>query len=158
LWSAKEVQEISLLWHKLDPWTDSVPGLAALNSRYPTCTLSNGNFSLLEDLRTYGKLSFSHIFSAEAFQTFKPNKAVYFGAAEKLRLRPEQCALVAAHLADLKAAKGCGYSTIYVGRPREESWNEQQIEKAKTWVDLWVEDGGDGFLEVDRKLRAQSQL
>lgn len=158
LWRTEEVQDISFLWHKLDPWTDSVPGLAALSSRYQTCTLSNGNFSLLEDLRTYGKLSFSHIFSAEAFKTFKPNKAVYFGAAEKLGLRPEQCALIAAHLGDLKAAKGCGYSVIYIERPREESWNAQQIEEAKSWVDLWIKDGGDGILEIDRKLRTQAQL
>jgi len=160
LWSAEQIHEISLIWHRLVPWQDSAAGLNALASRYPTCTLSNGNFRLLEDLRSFGSLSFSHIFSAEAFGTFKPNKAVYLGAADRLGLPPTQCALVAAHLGDLKAAKGCGYFTIYVERPQEENWKRDQIEQAKVegWVDLWVKESEEGFLTVDRKLREQAQL
>jgi 2-haloacid dehalogenase len=160
LWDDEHAKEISLIWHRLVPWKDSAPGLKALGYKYPTCTLSNGNFSLLEDLRRFGSLSFSHIFSAEAFGTFKPNKAVYLGAAEKLGLPPTQCALVAAHLGDLKAAKGCGYFAIYVERPQEENWNLEKIEQAKTegWVDLWIKEGDDGFLAVSRKLEKQAQL
>lgn len=159
LWDGEKVQEISLIWHRLVPWSDSEAGLAALNSRYPACTLSNGNFSLLEDLRAFGKLRFTHIFSAEAFGTFKPNKAVYLGAAEKLGLPPNQCALVAAHLDDLKAAKGCGLSAIYVERAQEEDWSQQKIEQANAdgWVDLWVKENEDGFLAVNRKLEEQAQ-
>lgn len=161
LWNVEEVHDLSLIWHRLTPWSDSEQGLALLSARYPTCTLSNGNFSLLEDLRSFGKLKFSHIFSAEAFGTFKPNKAVYLGGAEKLGLRPEECALVAAHLGDLKAAKDCGFSAIYVERAREEGWNKQKIEQAKAdgWVDLWVREDEDGFITVNQKLRQpNSQL
>jgi 2-haloacid dehalogenase len=160
LWSTEQVQQISLIWHRLVPWKDSAPGLKALASRYPTCTLSNGNFSLLEDLRSFGELSFSHLFSAEAFGTFKPNKAVYLGGADKLGLLPTQCALVAAHLGDLKAAKGCGYFAVYVERPQEENWSQDKIEEAKAegWVDLWIKEGEDGFLAVERGLLDKAQL
>ena len=160
LWTQEKVKEISLIWHRLTPWSDSADGLAALSRRFPTCTLSNGNISLLEDLRSFAKLHFTHIFSAESFGTFKPNKAVYLGGVEKLGLRPDECALVAAHLGDLQAAKRCGLSAIYVERPQEEGWKQDQIEQAKKdgWVDLWVTEKEDGFHTVERELREQAQL
>lgn len=159
LWDAEDIKEISLIWHKLVPWPDSQPGLKALSSRFTTCTLSNGNFSLLEDLKMFGKLDFTHVFSAEEFRTFKPNKAVYLGAAQKLKIAPSKCAMVAAHLGDLKAAKSCGFSTVYVERPNEEGWSSDKVEVAKQegWVDLWISGKDDGFLAVARKLEGQIQ-
>jgi len=79
---------------------------------------------------------------------------VYLGAAEKLQLRPDQCAMVAAHLNDLKAARDNGLKTIYVERPSEEEWGRDEIEKARGWVDLWVSIGNDnkGFVTVAEKL------
>lgn len=155
LWDAAQVNSVSLIWHKLVPWSDTQAGLRALSSRYSTCTLSNGNLSLLEDLKAFGELDFTHIFSAEQFGTFKPNKAIYLGAAGKLGILPSECAMVAAHLGDLKAAKGCGYSTVYVERPREEGWSDEQVEEAKRegWVDVWVTQKEAGFVAVDAKLR-----
>lgn len=157
LWSAEELQEISLVWHRLDPWTDSGKGMEGFNRLGWTCTLSNGNTSLLRDLRSHAKLGFTHLFSAEDFGTFKPNKAVYLGAAEKLGISSSLCFMVAAHLPDLKAAKGCGYRTIYVERPLEEDWDGQQIEEAKTagFVDLWVTAGENGFLAAVERLEAE---
>lgn len=157
LWSAEELHDISLVWHRLDPWTDSERGMAGFNGLGWTCTLSNGNTNLLRDLRTHAKLDFTHIFSAEDFGTFKPNRAVYLGAAEKLGVFPSQCFMVAAHLPDLKAARGCGYRTIYIERPLEEDWDSQQIEEAKAagFVDLWVTAGENGFLTAVERLRTE---
>ena len=84
---------------------------------YWTCTLSKGNLSLLNDLKANTKLEFTHVFSTEEFGSYKPNPAVYLGAVEKLGLIPTDCAMVAAHLGDLQAAKACGLQTIYVERP-----------------------------------------
>jgi 2-haloacid dehalogenase len=160
LWDADQVQAVSLIWHKLVPWADSNPGLEALSSRFKTCTLSNGNLSLLEDLKEFGELSFTHVFSAEEFGTFKPNKAVYLGAAQKLKIPPSQCAMVAAHLSDLKAAKDCGFSTVYIERPQEEGWSKEKVQQAKVegWVDIWVSEEEDGFVALDRKLKEQDQM
>jgi 2-haloacid dehalogenase len=121
-----------------------------------TCTLSNGNLSLLGDLRTFSKIPFTHIFSAELFGTYKPAPRVYLGAAEKLNLPANECVMVAAHLNDLKAAKQQGLQTIYVERPGEEDWDEAEVEKARRdgWVDLWVgsKDDSKGFMTVAEKL------
>lgn len=112
--------------------------------------------SLLADLRTHSTIPFTHIFSAELFGTYKPSPRVYLGAAEKLQLPPGECAMVAAHLNDLRAAKDNGLKTIYVERPDEEDWDQAQVEKARLegWVDLWISsgNGSKGFITVAEKL------
>jgi 2-haloacid dehalogenase len=34
LWTDEEVRALSLVWHRLDPWTDSSPGIALLNKLF----------------------------------------------------------------------------------------------------------------------------
>ncbi|KAI4606721.1 hypothetical protein J4E80_010033 [Alternaria sp. BMP 0032] len=157
LWDDEEIRALSLIWHQLDPWDDSVAGMALLNKGgFHTCMLSNGNLSLLSDLRAYSQIPFTHIFSAEMFGTYKPSPKVYLGAAEKLGLRPEECVMVAAHLNDLKAAKGCGLRTVYVERAQEEDWSEEVVGEARRegWVDVWIDlkEGSRGFVTVAEKL------
>ncbi|CAA9957262.1 hydrolase [Pyrenophora teres f. maculata] len=150
-----EVRGLSLVWHRLAAWDDAAEGVGLLNTRFATCTLSNGNVSLLEDLREYSKIPFTRIFSAELFGTYKPSPAVYLGAVEKLGLQPNECVMVAAHLADLKAAKENGLQTIYVERAGEEDWSKEQIEEARKagWVDIWVGgEGNRGFITVAERL------
>ncbi|KIW64973.1 haloacid dehalogenase, type II [Phialophora macrospora] len=157
LWTDTEIEKIALIWHFLDPWPDSAEGLAKLNARFETSTLSNGNTALLRDLASHGNLPYKHVLSGEDFGAYKPHPSVYLGAAKKLGCKPEECALIAAHLGDLKAARGCGYQTIYIEREKEEGWSEEETRKAKEegWVDMWVglSDGADGggFLEVARR-------
>jgi 2-haloacid dehalogenase len=154
LWSEKELGSLSLVWHRLDPWVDSPGGMERLNTRFETATLSNGNVSLLEDLRGHSNINFAHLISAEQFGTYKPNPRVYLGAAEKLGLDPAQCGMVAAHLVDLKAAKACGFQTMYVERPGEEDFSVEAIQKARgdSFVDFWVTGQENGFLALASKL------
>jgi 2-haloacid dehalogenase len=75
---------------------------------------------------------------------------------EKVGAKPNECAMVAAHLPDLEAAKNNGLQTIYVQRRDEEDWSNYEIERARRegWVDLWVslEEGSNGFVTVAEKL------
>lgn len=151
LWQEDEIKKISMIWHFLDPWPDSSRGLGLLNEKFETCTLSNGNTSLLQDLADHGKLPYKHIFSGEDFKAYKPNPKVYNGAAAKLGLKPSECGLVAAHLNDLKAARGCGYQTIYIERSQEEQFSEEEIEEAKSWVDMWISINEPGFEEAAKR-------
>ncbi|KAJ5888787.1 hypothetical protein N7495_008828 [Penicillium taxi] len=154
LFSDDELRDLTFAWHRLNPWPDSVSGLARLNTAFITATLSNGNISLLEDLKEFGSLPFQHLVSAENFQAYKPSPKVYLGAAKLLGVEPSQCALVAAHLHDLKAAKDCGFHTIYVEREAEDTWNAEQIAQAREdgFVDIWIELNTGGFNEVARLL------
>lgn len=153
-YSDTEVRSLSLVWHSLTPWEDSAPGLRALGRRYVTSTLSNGNRSLLQDLNQHGNLAFQRLVSSADFQAYKPHPKTYLGAASSLGCRPEECAMVAAHLGDLKAARSCGLRTIYVERPLEEEWasNPELVKEARGWVDVWIDAGGDGFVELARRL------
>lgn len=154
LYSSAELDSLSLVWHRLRPWSDSAEGLVDLNRLgLVTATLSNGNLSIMRDLDEFGSLGFQKFFSAETFHLYKPNPAVYQSAARELGLDTSQVAMVATHLDDLKAAKGVGMRTIYVHRPQEEVWDkdEDRYKEMKANVDLWV-DSEDGFLEVARHL------
>lgn len=149
LFSDAEKSDLALSWHRLDPWPDSVQGLKLLNRRFRTSTLSNGNVSLLEDLRDYALLPFTDVTSAEDFGAFKPSPLVYIGAASKFKLDPSECGLVAAHLNDLKAAKALGFQTIYVQRIQEESLPVEEFPRAKQeYVDMWIDLDSMGLVEV----------
>lgn len=155
LFNDQELWTVTLSWHRLDAWPDSVPGLELLNKKFITSTLSNGNVSLLQDLQRFGSLPFTHLVSSEHFGAYKPSPIVYHGAADRLGQDPAQCALVAAHLSDLKAAKSCGFQTVYVERELEETWPADQVAQAKAdgWVDIWVGLNAGGILEVGRRFQ-----
>lgn len=154
LYSDSELTSLSLVWHRLVPWNDSSAGLAALGKRFTTSTLSNGNVSLLRDLDDFGALGFHHLLSGEIFKAYKPNPVVYAGAIRELGEEPAHVAMVAAHLNDLAAARASGMRTVYVARPREEAWAEddERFKEAKTWVDLWITEDEVGFETVAQRL------
>lgn len=156
VYSAMEIESLTMVWHRLTPWSDSSDGLAALAAlQITTATLSNGNISLLQDLDDFGSLGFERLFSAETFKAYKPNPATYLGAARELGLQPHEVAMVAAHLQDLEAAKKYGLRTIYVERPVEEAWSkeDERYTRMKNDVDLWVGEEENGFLTVVEKLK-----
>ena len=147
LWPDHIVQDLSLIWHHLAPWPDTNAGLAALNdSGLQTVTLTNGNLALINDMVSAAGMPFTYVFSAEMFNSYKPNPAIYLGAAEKLGLKPEECGMVAAHLDDLAAAQKCGFSTVYVERPQEE--RHLELRKQTGIVDYWVKEDEDGFVRA----------
>jgi 2-haloacid dehalogenase len=116
-----------------------------------TATLTNGNLTLISNMVNHSGMPFQHILSAEMFDSYKPNPRVYLGAAAKLGFEPEECAMVAAHLEDLLAARECGFKTVYVERKDEE--RSGHLREREGLVDVWVSVGEEGFVEAARKLR-----
>ena len=123
---AAELDWLNACWHRLDPWPDSVPGLARLRQRYVLATLSNGNVSLLVNMAKRAGLPWDVILSAELFRRYKPDPQTYLGAAELLSLDPAQVMLVAAHNDDLSAAADLGLATAFVPRPAEGGPRQQE--------------------------------
>lgn len=111
--------EFNLVWHRLRPWPDSVPGLTALRRAYILATLSNGNVALLADMAKHAGLPWDCVLSAELVRAYKPDPRTYGMVPELLRLRPEQVMMVAAHPGDLRAAAAEGLRTAFVPRPYE---------------------------------------
>lgn len=117
--SEAEKDRLNTVWHRLEPWPDSVRGLERLRTRYIVATLSNGNVSLLVNMAKNAGLSWDCILSSELAKHYKPDREVYLTAAGLLGLPPEQVMMVAAHRDDLEAAQGVGFGTAYVSRPLE---------------------------------------
>jgi 2-haloacid dehalogenase len=115
----EEKAHLNLVWHRLKPWPDTVRGLKRLKSRFIIATLSNGNTSLLVNMAKHAGLPWDTVFSSDTFNLFKPDPAMYLGAAGALDLEPAQVMMVAAHKSDLRAAAKCGLQTAFVKRPLE---------------------------------------
>ncbi|PPQ70162.1 hypothetical protein CVT24_003889 [Panaeolus cyanescens] len=147
--------EVNLSWHRLKGWPDAVEGLKELKKDYILATLSNGNIRLLVDMAKYAGLPWDIIFSTELFDTFKPNPKAYLETMRHLGITdPSQCAMVAAHLYDVRAAGSVGMSTIYVSRPKEDNATEVgqggvKSKKEGGEVDLVVT----SFVELAKMLR-----
>jgi 2-haloacid dehalogenase len=71
------------------------------------------------NLAKYGGLPWDAILGAEVARAYKPGPQAYDRTAALLDLRPAHCMMVAAHSADLVAARGRGFRTAFVGRPLE---------------------------------------
>ncbi len=115
----REIYHLNRVWHRLNPWPDSVEGLSRLRTRYIVSTLSNGGVGLLVNMAKFGGLPWDSVLSSEMFGKYKPDPSVYAGAARLLGLAPEEVGMVAAHAHDLLGARRVGLRTIYVARPDE---------------------------------------
>ena len=115
----KQIDHLNKIWHRLEPWPDSVEGLTRLKSRFMICTLSNGNIALLANMAKHGKLPWDCILSAEIFRKYKPDPSTYLGVASTFRVKPEEVMLAASHHDDLNAARQCGLKTAFIERPME---------------------------------------
>ena len=135
----EEIDHLNKVWHRLDPWPDSVAGLARLKERYVISTFSNGNVALLTDMAKRAELPWDLILSAELVKHYKPDPETYLMAPNLLDLRPDEVMLVAAHPSDLRAAQTHGLRAAYVLRPLE--WGpEGEAEPADPSFDLVDDD------------------
>lgn len=117
--SEADLHHLTMGWHRLNPWPDSVAGLTRLKTKFIISPLSNGNVALLTNMAKHAGLPWDLVLSAELFEHYKPDREVYLGAARLLGLPPEQVMMVAAHNQDLDAAKRLGLKTAFVARPTE---------------------------------------
>ena len=117
--SETELDDLNRVWHRLQPWPDTVAGLTRLRTRYVLASLSNGNVALLVNMAKHSGLPWDAVLSAELAHQYKPDPEVYLTAADLLGLEPEQVMMVAAHKGDLRAAAALGFKTAYVPRPLE---------------------------------------
>jgi 2-haloacid dehalogenase len=111
--------ELNLVWHRLDPWPDTVEGLTRLKRRFVIAPVSNGNIALLVDMARHAGLPWDAILGAELARAYKPQPEAYLRSAEALAVSPGEAMMVAAHNGDLIAAGRLGLMTAFVPRPTE---------------------------------------
>jgi 2-haloacid dehalogenase len=117
--SDKVLDDLTLVWHRLDAWPDAPAALARLSQKFWLAPVSNGNISLMVDLARCNKFPWDAILGAEVARDFKPKPSVYLTACAAFDLAPAQCMMVAAHSNDLAAAAKLGLHTAHTARPDE---------------------------------------
>jgi 2-haloacid dehalogenase len=128
--SDADLHYLTMGWHRLHAWPDSVPGLTRLKTKYIISPLSNGNVALLNDMAKRAGMPWDLILGAETSRAYKPLPAAYLNACTMLGLAPGEVMLGAAHNSDLAAARGVGMLTGFV--PRQELGPGQTEDRAPT--------------------------
>ncbi len=141
--SEAQKKHLNRVWHRLQPWPDTVTALHRLKQKYILCTLSNGNINLLTRMSKSAGLPWDCILSAEVFHAYKPDPKTYLGVARTFDVAPHAVMLVAAHYDDLEGAKACGLQTAYVQRPQELGFNRPKDVSPRAAHDLHAQDLSD---------------
>ncbi len=111
--------ELTLAWHRLDPWPDTLAGLERLRRAYVIAPVSNGHIALVVAMARRAGIVWDAVLGAELAQSYKPLPDVYLRSVAALGLQPGEAMMVAAHGYDLRAAAACGLRTAFVHRPHE---------------------------------------
>src|SRR5712691_212606 len=85
-----DLHYLTMGWHRLHGWPDSVAGLTRLKTKYIIGPLSNGNVALLTNMAKFAGLPWDLVLSAELFEHYKPDPETYLGAVRLLGLAPDQ--------------------------------------------------------------------
>ena len=152
--SEAERAHLNLVWHRLDPWPDSVAGLQRLKSRFVISTLSNGNIALLVNMAKRAGLPWDCVLSAEIMKHYKPDPEVYQGAASLLGIECHELLMVAAHPSDLRGAARAGLRTALVHRPLERGVNPTGVPPPDALPDDRFDLVADDFVDLAQRLGA----
>jgi 2-haloacid dehalogenase len=139
IFTATERDELNQIWTRLEPWPDSVEGLARLRRRFVTSTLSNAGMAAVVAVVKHADLPFDAVLTAELAQSYKPAPSVYQLAVDYLGYRPHEILMVACHKYDLKAARAFGMRTAFVARPQEFGPDAKPDTAPESWFDLYAD-------------------
>jgi 2-haloalkanoic acid dehalogenase type II len=119
-------------WHSMPPWPDVKPAISSLRaSGYEVFVHANGTTRLQLDLCRSSGLTFDMLFSSELLGVYKPARENYEKVLNLLRLKGEECVLVAAHAYDTRGAKAVGMRTVYVHRWTDDIEEDMRIVKGE---------------------------
>lgn len=118
-WNESDIDHLNKIWHRLQPWADSVSGLGRLKQQYIITTVSNGNVALIVNMAKNAGIPWDMVLGAEVVRHYKPLPEAYLASVRMLGLTAEECCMVAAHNNDLVAAASHGMQTAFVARPTE---------------------------------------
>ena len=87
-----DLADLNAAWERLDPWEDSVAGLAELGRHVIVGPLSNANLALLLRMALRAKLPWTVIVGSDVTRAYKPTPPAYLNMARILRLdRARSC-------------------------------------------------------------------
>jgi 2-haloalkanoic acid dehalogenase type II len=121
----EEVKEKAIkAWHIQKAWPEVSGAIRKLRqSGLEVFVHANGTTRLQLNLVRSSGLDFDMLFSSELLGCYKPAPESYHKVLELLKLRPEECVMVAAHVSDTRGAKAVGMKTVYIRR-----WTDDVLE------------------------------
>jgi 2-haloacid dehalogenase len=131
-----ERADMNLMWHRLDPWPDSIPGLLRLRQTHIISPLSNGATQLLVNMAKRAGIPWDLILSSDVTRAYKRDPRAYQAAIAALGMQPGEVMMCAAHNDDLEAARGQGMRTAYINRPTEYGAGQTRDFKADSDWDI----------------------
>jgi len=147
--SSTDLDGLNRVWHRLDPWPDTIEGLTRLKTRYIIAPNSNGNVALILNMAKRAGIPWDAVLGAEIAHAYKPMPEVYLRNVEIVGLTPPQVMMVAAHNHDLVAAGACGLKTAFVARPLEHGPGQATDLKPEHAFDVVAVD----FVDLARQMR-----
>lgn len=130
-------QRIVNAWHSMPAWPDVKSAINQLKELgYETFVHANGTTRLQLDLCRSSGLAFDTLFSSELLGVYKPARENYEKVLKLLKLRGEECVLVAAHAYDTRGAKTVGMKTVYVHRWTDDIQEDMEVVKGENDVFL----------------------
>ncbi|KAL3713498.1 hypothetical protein TMatcc_002201 [Talaromyces marneffei ATCC 18224] len=149
LHDAREIKEkVVKAWHSMPAWLDVKPAITRLKELgYEIFVHANGTTRLQLDLCRSSGLSFDMLFSSELLGVYKPDRDSYEKLLSLLKLKGEECVLVAAHAYDTRGAREVGMRTVYVRRWTDDVLEDMDVVKGEN--DAFLE-GMEGLGDVIR--------
>jgi 2-haloacid dehalogenase len=114
-----ERDEMTLFWHRLDPWPDAPIGHARLKKKFIMSTLTILSVSLIIDVSRLAPFHWDAVVSCEFLDYYKMHPSAYQNGVRLLQLEPREVMMVAAHNLDLRGARNEGLRTAFIRRPLE---------------------------------------
>ena len=111
--------EMTLFWHRLDPWPDAPKGHARLKKEFIMATLTILSVSLIIDVSRRAPFYWDTVISCEFLDYYKMHPSAYQNGLRLLQLEPREVMMVAAHNIDLRGARKQGLRTAFIRRPLE---------------------------------------
>lgn len=130
---------------KLEPHPEVKEALEKLKKAdFKLVSFTNSSSKAVLSQLTHAKIDhlFDEKISVEDFGRFKPEKEVYDWAARKMKTKPENCMLVAAHGWDVAGAAWAGWKTAFIARKGQQLFplapapeiNETDLEKVAAQI------------------------
>ena len=113
-----EVRRLVGYIERLKPFPDVLEALEQLRGRCRLAILSNGDRDMLDAAKPYIGFDFDAVISVEEAGYFKPHRATYATACERLGVDPPRVLFVANHAFDCIGAKASGMRTAFIDRRR----------------------------------------
>ncbi|KAJ7763150.1 HAD-like domain-containing protein [Mycena maculata] len=126
-WTPTIRNQLVEVWERTQAWPDVKDGLKAMKTLKTVATLSNLPLRAQTQMTRHAGLSWDVCLTGSLLGSFKPNPDAYLEAARSMTLPPSNCAVVSAHLEELRMAGSAGMKTIYVRRPSEDRDVEAEV-------------------------------